>query len=189
MSDKNKKTMTQMLAAIIIALLGFLGTMIAERQSTFKEFSDMTKEIRAITEMKTVAELSALDLRYQLREKITMADVLEGYMDSLPTPAWIKKRRDDGNYEMLLINESYERHYDITKEAYHNKIDSEVWPDEMVIEFKKHDDLVFNTKKSHCMKEYVIIQGVKVRASMCKFLVKMQGEKFGVGGIVMHHFD
>jgi len=50
------------------------------------------------------ANLRILDLEAQVRREVKHSDVLQSYIDNIPSPAWIKRLNGDGVFEMYLIN-------------------------------------------------------------------------------------
>ena len=92
------------------------------------------------------AEISNLqtlrDITHRLnavsQAKLDSEEYMVAFVDSMPLPAWIKDI--EGN--MRFLNNAYEKIYDIKRENYIGKQDSDVWPQDIADDFKRMDDAV-----------------------------------------------
>ena len=98
--------------------------------------------------------LRALTERLDESSKIRLdsADYMAAFVDNLPLPAWIK----DVEGTMRFLNDAYEKVYDIKKEDYIGKKDSDVWPKDVADNFKRLDEVVLRGESVEYSVEKVI---------------------------------
>lgn len=189
MTIEVKPAMNNFLASVLVALLAFFGVV-------FKEFYDDRKGLEARMaeleqrsyeehKLRQAADLLAMDLRYRLQKSVNQLDVIQTYIDSLPLPAWVKKRRDDGQFEMIMINNAYVKRYDVSKFEYVGKTDRQIWGDENAIKFEKIDQLVYDTKRRFCGKTSINDHDKNDVVDFCKFPLIIGTTDYGVGGVVV----
>lgn len=176
------------LVAIVVGCFGFFGVReklngdaLLAAQMQLKTLRD---EITQVERNRSLSEIRAIELGYQIRQKVTEADVIRHYIDSLPFPAWIKKQRDDGQFVMVMINAAYEHKYDIRKARYEGNTDFEVWPHDVAQQYQNNDILVMESRGYHKSVEEVIENGKKLKRVVWKFSLKFNDGTFGVGGII-----
>ncbi len=95
-------------------------------------------------------------LRIQLSKKYEASEILRGYLDAMPHPAWIKianKHNDEVEFVMWHINAQYEDYFDVSAGRYVGRTDYQVWPHQVADQFYKNDRLVLSRMDDHCMYE------------------------------------
>lgn len=188
--DSENKTKFGAVATIAVALFTLIGTvtttLYADRQKLEERIYTLEREVGNLQEKRQAADLLALELKYKLAEEVDKNKVVMEFMDAIPLPMWAKRQRDDGEFEMVMLNEEFEKIYGITKERYIGSTDKDLWPDDIYKVFKEGDNKVLNSKKYLCRKETVVIGGKKVPAHVCKFPFTVDRRKFLVGGITFY---
>ena len=153
--------------------------------STLERMKAQDELISSMQVQITQASIRIIELESEVRKEVQYADVLSAYIDSLPTPAWIKKARPDGVFEMFLINDAYSKAYGISKKRYEGKSDSEVWPKEIAELWTKNDRQVYNSGTSIKTYEYMFELGKQKKISVWKFAIDLSDGQQGVGGLVV----
>lgn len=95
-------------------------------------------------------------LRIQLSKKYEASDILRGYLDAMPHPAWIKianKVGDDVSFVMWHINGQYEDYFDISSGRYVGRTDFQIWPNSVASGFYENDLRVLSRMDDHCVYE------------------------------------
>lgn len=133
------------------------------------------------------SNMRIIELEAEVRKEISHEDVLRAYIDSLPAPAWIKRARNGGEFEMYMINSKYSQRYGISKTRYEGKTDRELgaFAENSVSQWAKNDEKVHLTGGSLRTKEYVYKTGIKKVVTVWKFAIELPNGKQGVGGLVI----
>jgi hypothetical protein len=95
-------------------------------------------------------------LRIQLSKKYEASDILRGYLDAMPHPAWIKiasKVGDDVSFVMWHINGRYEDYFDISSGRYVGRTDFDIWPHDIAKGFYGNDMLTLSKMDDFCVYE------------------------------------
>lgn len=133
------------------------------------------------------SNMRIIELETEIRREVSHDDVLRAYIDSLPTPAWIKRARSNGEFEMYMINNKYSHRYGISKSRYEGKTDRElgVFAVNSISQWAKNDEQVYLSGGSTRINEYVYKTGVKKVVTVWKFAIELPDGKQGVGGLVI----
>ena len=133
------------------------------------------------------SNMRIIELEAEVRKEVSHDDVLRAYIDSLPAPAWIKRARPNGEFEMYMINSKYSHRYGISKQRYEGKTDRElgVFAANSVSQWAKNDEQVYLSGGSMRTKEYVYKTGIKKVVTVWKFAIELPNGKQGVGGLVI----
>ena len=133
------------------------------------------------------SNMRIIELEAEVRKEVSHDDVLRAYFDSLPAPAWIKRARPNGEFEMYMINSKYSHRYGISKQRYEGKTDRElgVFAANSVSQWAKNDEQVYLSGGSMRTKEYVYKTGIKKTVTVWKFAIELPNGKQGVGGLVI----
>lgn len=133
------------------------------------------------------SNMRIIELEAEVRKEISHEEVLRAYIDSLPAPAWIKRARPNGEFEMYMINTKYSHRYGISKSRYEGKTDKElgVFAVNSVSQWAKNDEEIYLSGGSMRIKEYVYKSGIKKVVNVWKFAIELPDGKQGVGGLVI----
>lgn len=156
------------------------ATLVLQYENQQKRMSEMQSQI-------IKSNLRIIELEAEIRREVRHEDVLRSYIDSLPAPAWIKRARPNGEFEMYLINKSYSHKYGISKTIYEGRSDREIglYPENQLSNWEKNDQLVYSTGGSIRTTEMLMDNGVKKEVSVWKFAIELPGGDQGVGGLVV----
>lgn len=103
----------------------------------------------------------------------------EGFLESLPFPAWVK----DTHGRMIFVNQFYADHYKIDRKRYEGAGDQKVWGLETAVEFSRLDNMVNDTRHTQTGWETVADNH---RVFVVKFPVYDGLEYIGPGGMVLY---
>lgn len=95
-------------------------------------------------------------LRIQLSKKYEASDILRGYLDAMPHPAWIKvanKNKDEVEFVMWHINGQYEDFFDISSGRYVGRTDFQIWPPTIANGFYQNDLKALTSMDDFCVYE------------------------------------
>lgn len=150
--------------------------------------------MRMRPQAKALAEQLAAVERYHLA--ITDGDALEDWFLECPFPAWLKRyNRTHDAFLMSAINPAYERQFGIEVEAYvgldDRYADQGPWPDQVGEQYQINDREVFEEGRSRFVVEHAVNPktGKPEQFVICKWPVRISGERMGVGGLIVftHH--
>jgi hypothetical protein len=130
--------------------------------------------------------LQVLDLKIKLKAEYDRKQLLQTFLDSLPFPAWIKTKREDGLFVMEMINDAYVIKYQVTKKAYQGATDYKIHPRHLVKQYEKSDNLVISSNKPVTAHEEVKVNGVIIPLIVWKFSIELDDDRSGVGGIALN---
>ena len=134
------------------------------------------------------SNLRIIELEAEIRREVSHEDVLRSYIDSLPAPAWIKRARSNGEFEMYLINKAYSYKYGISKGIYEGRTDRELglFEEAEIRNWELNDRAIYQSGGSIRTTEMVIDNGVKTQVGVWKFAIELPGGDQGVGGLVVN---
>lgn len=116
--------------------------------------------------------------------------LLQGCLDSLPYPAWIKLLKEDPQgsqrtMRMQFINRSYEEYFGVPRYAYVGREDKDVWGDDLGDSFFKNDMLVLAKMEPMIVMERIrLSDGSMVELPFQKFPLS-DGKYTGVIGFLI----
>lgn len=190
--------------SIWIAFIAFFGTfingyMLFKTSKTQHEFDRIQVIIDHLSEevdkarirdeknLKTIIEqgIQIIDLTSQLQDKTSQAELLEGFIEALPFPAWIKEREKDGLFSIVTINEKFTVFYGLTKRNAVGFNDYDLYPKDLAEEYQRGDQIVFESKKDFRAKTEIPKNGVRVPVEYIKFVIKLPSGFEGIGGMVI----
>ncbi len=90
-----------------------------------------------------------------------------------------------------MINNAYAHKFNISKDRYQGATDREVWGDKIAKGFEISDEKVFKTRGYVLTREFFPHAGLNSKPawhSVWKFSLKLGGDKYGVGGVVVVDF-
>lgn len=155
-------------------------------KTAYEQISKLTKESDSQRKANYECAKEKLELYAKILEKSDDFALLEGLLDSLPFPAWIKRQRDDGEFEMVFINEAYTVEFAITKSEYIGYTDNKVHGKELADEFKKNDLFVLETKRHLKTIEKATSRGIEKEILVYKFMFALPSGEDGIGGVSIH---
>ena len=133
------------------------------------------------------SNLRIIELEAEIRKEVSHESVLRTYIDSLPAPAWIKRSRPNGEFEMYLINKAYSYKYGISKSVYEGKTDRELglFEETQIKNWERNDRAIYKSGGSIRTTEMVIDNGIKTKIGVWKFSIELPDGDHGVGGLVV----
>lgn len=164
-------------------------------QSTLERMRVQDETISNLQAQITKANVRIIDLEAQVRAEANHGEILQSYLDSIPTPAWIKRLNDDGLFEMYMINKKYSEYYGIAKNRYEGKTDYQVWPREIADQWHVNDMHVYYTGGYLRSNESIPIKGTGMDSSetekmtVLKFTIDLPLGEQGVGGMIIENND
>jgi len=169
----------------------FLATVISRLETV--EANNLVLTSQLVTQGIEIVKLREENakLRGELTISVTRTSLFQSFLDSLPFPAWIKRKDKDGVFRMVMINNAYVHKFGKSKARYKNATDEEMWGKEVAQGFVAADEKVFKSKGYLLTKELFPKRGGTSEAtwhSVWKFSVMLGDEKYGVGGIVVVDF-
>ena len=150
------------------------------------ENSKLRKEADDLRKSNIMLNLQVLDLKIKLKAEYDRKQLLQTFLDSLPFPAWIKTKREDGLFVMEMINDAYVLKYQITKKMYQGATDYKVHPKNIVKQYEISDNLVVNSSKSVTAHEEVKVNGTIIPVIVWKFSIELDDGRLGVGGVALN---
>lgn len=185
----------------VIAVIGTLGngymmfqssntSIELERMRTILEYQGNEIEkarARDAKNVKIILEqgMQIMRLTGQLQDKISEVDLLNGFMESLPFPAWIKERGDDGIFRIVTINEQLTVEYGFTKREMIGNSDYELYPLDLAEEYQRGDREVYDSGSAFRSKTEIISRGERVPIEYIKFQMELPSGFQGIGGVVI----
>lgn len=189
--NNNNNNILKTLGVLGSIMVAFFGFWAVQTETCTSQITALQKRVNELEDRsisyfsdKTNLNIDLHKLQFELEKKENRIDIIESYLDKVPTPAWITQKESDGRYRMVFINKAYAERYGISKDKYKNAFDNEVWPHDISSEFKKANDFVTRNKGSLKAVEVVLENGQKVERVFWKFYIKMHDGKDGVGGIL-----
>lgn len=164
-------------------------------QSTLERMRAQDETISNLQAQITKANIRIIDLEAQVRAEVNHGEILQSYLDSVPTPAWIKRLNDDGLFEMYMINKKYSEYYGIAKNRYEGKTDYQVWPREIADAWHANDMRVYYTGGYLRSQEDIPVSGAGTESSetkeatVLKFTISLPLGEQGVGGMIIENND
>ncbi len=135
------------------------------------------------------ANLRIVELEAEIRQNEDRESVLQNYIDSVPFPMWIKVKRDDGKFEMYMINNAYVYQFRVTKREYEGRTDYDFWPHDVAKEFEKNDLKVISSGGFMKAREKVPSKGINGGRSeatwVWKWKIDLPDGMKGVGGFLI----
>lgn len=155
-------------------------TIVMQYENQRKTISEMQGQI-------IKSNLRIIELEAEIRKEVSHEDVLRSYIDSLPAPAWIKRSRPNGEFEMYLMNKAYSYKYGISRGVYEGKTDRELglFKEEQIKNWEMNDKAIYRSGGSIRATEMVIDNGIKTKVGVWKFSIELPGGDHGVGGLVV----
>lgn len=124
-------------------------------------------------------------LQQKLGTQVNELDVIRQYLEDVPVPAWIKIRRLDGTFEMLMLNEEYSITFNKKKSDYEGYTDYAIYPRDLAEKYQAHDQQVYETGQDVHVIETIIINEVRQQGLSIKFRVNLPDGKVGIGGLII----
>lgn len=128
--------------------------------------------------------LEIIKLSAQLQDKTTQAELLDGFIESLPFPAWLKEIDDDGIFRVVTINELFTVTFGLTKAQAIGNSDYDLFSKELAEEYQKTDRIVSDTGSVHRADTVMVKHDQRVAVLYVKFPVYLPSGFKGVGGII-----
>ena len=128
--------------------------------------------------------LEIIKLSAQLQDKTTQAELLDGFIESLPFPAWLKEIDDDGIFRVVTINELFTVTFGLTKAQAIGNSDYDLFSKELAEEYQKTDRIVSDTGSVHRADTVMVKHGQRVAVLYVKFPVYLPSGFKGVGGVI-----
>ena len=190
-SEKKKSILTG--TGIFTVAVAFIAFWSADKKACADHTEQMNdriqlleKESRGFISLKNQSDIFALKLEYELNRKETRLNIIEAYLDALPIPAWIKRQRDDGEFEMIMVNQAYVSAYGKSKALYKGRTDAQVWPENMAKIFKVSDDAIIESKGVLRTIQNISDKDGEKQVVVWKFFIELKSiNSIGVGGIVV----
>lgn len=151
-------------------------------------FKRMDSQEVIITQLRTElvqTQLRLIELEAELNDNVTRAELLQNYLNYLPFPAWIKRQRKDGKFEMVMINEAYTSEYGITATRYVGKTDYDVHSFELAQRYEENDLRVLSTDGPIRTSESVRVNDIEIPIEVFKFAMPISNNEYGVGGVAI----
>lgn len=188
MTEESKgKLKSRAYGATAVAAITFLGTIttaiIEDRQKLEERVYLLEREVGELREKRQASDMMVLEFKHKLLLEVDKNKIIYEFMDSVPIAMWAKEIRDDGEFEMVMLNDKFEEFFGITKERYIGSTDAEIWPEYLAKMFKDGDMKVLKDKKYMCQVEVLILDKKKVPVNVCKFPFAIDRRKFLIGGI------
>ena len=176
------------LVAAYFLLVGTQGQNEASMlESAFKQIERQNAQIIELRQMLVDSQIEIVNLKARLNENLSREQLLTEYLNALPFPAWIKTfNQDDGEFYVLMVNESYTREYGITNSEYKGKTDFDIHPIELASKYKASDMAVMVTGKSDVRRQRVKKKsGGTVDIIAYKFVINISQNEKAIGGVAI----
>ena len=121
----------------------------------------------------------------QLNAALQINTDIQGFIESLPFPAWIKRPEENDVFTMAYINEEYTSAFSITKKEYIGFTDFDVHPTDLALTYIEKDKEVLNYNKDIRDYGYMEVNGVRLQILIVKFPIKLPEGGLGIGGMVI----
>jgi|TARA_R110000764_G_scaffold129742_1_gene217525 PAS domain S-box-containing protein len=128
--------------------------------------------------------LEIVKLSAQLQDKTTQEELLNGFIESLPFPAWLKEIDDNGIFRVVTINELFTVTFGLTKAQAVGSSDYNLFPKELADDYQKSDRIVSDTNSVYRADTLMVKHGKRVAVLYVKFPVYLPSGFKGVGGII-----
>jgi diguanylate cyclase (GGDEF)-like protein/PAS domain S-box-containing protein len=109
----------------------------------------------------------------------------DSFMDNSPAVAYIKDA--DGRY--IYLNEPFERHFDAKKSQWLGKTDDELWPPELAVQQREHDQRVMRHRELVTQEQLTFVAGKPRYWLFFKFPLKDTRGKIHVAGLALEISD
>lgn len=198
MSDAVQIGLRDFVVALVTAIASIAGSYFmfagASRQSDASMVETLSSQYQTL--QKTVFEQQAelISLRIELSRRYEASDVLRGYLDPMPNPAWIKiVKNADSTPEFVLwhINSAYETFFGVTRALYVGRNDFDVWGAEVGKEFYENDMRALLKMGSHCTREEFPSRPLGNKPSggyVCKWVTEVDGQLAIAGQLLTDNF-
>lgn len=186
----------------VIAVIGTLGNgyMLYKTNHTNQELDriniiiayqgDQIEKARAREEkhIKKILEqgMTIMRLTGELQDKTSQADLLNGFIESLPLSAWIKVKGQDGIFRIVTINEQFTVDYAMTKREMVGKSDYELFPLDLAEAYQAGDHKVYDSGESFRDELDMIVRGERIPSPYIKFPITLPSGFEGIGGMIIN---
>lgn len=121
-----------------------------------------------------------------LAVNIQESEVVRQWIDNMPYSSWAKKRRPDGDLEIIAINQRFTANYGLTKNEAIGKTDYELHPYELAAQYVADDEEVIRTGKPKLsIVPYEKTNGEVVQMRHIKWRLVWVDGSYGVAGMVI----
>jgi hypothetical protein len=150
-----------------------------------------SKEIVELRGLLLDAQIKIINLETRVRSNVDETVLMSEFLDSLPFPAWIKRfRKEDGLFEMTLINQHYTADFGYTENEYIGKTDFDIHSDELASLYLSDDLMVLSTEKMRVIEQIMVTKnGVPKKIFVYKFIIRLPDGELAVGGVAIDKKD
>jgi hypothetical protein len=134
-----KKWYIPVLIGIISSLVSVIGTLFATQSSNLREQANMVPTL-----LNEIGVLQREVVTLKSSKNITQ-DTITAFFEHLPFPAWLKIADVDGNFKMDTINNAYQDEWGVSDLQYKNKMDVEIWGEEVAEAYGEADKYVLDS--------------------------------------------
>jgi PAS domain-containing protein len=110
---------------------------------------------------------------------------IQGFIESLPFPAWIKRPEEDGIFRMAYINDEYTSAFGITKKEYIGFTDFDLHSEDVATTYVARDAEVISSNRDLKEYGYIEVKGVRLQILIVLFPIKLPDGDSGIGGMVI----
>ena len=155
-------------------------------QSTIERMNAQDRLISELRISQTISDLRIIELEAEIRQSGNHSSVLRAYINGLDSPAWIKRRGEDGSFSMYITNDAYSSAYGKSRYVYEGHKDSDNWPETISSVWRSNDLLAYRTGKAIRVLEQVPgPDGKLTEVDVWKFPIDLPDGTQGVAGIVI----
>lgn len=168
----------------------FIASQIQVNKDLLNEIRELKIENNELQVRLFKTQIEMVDLRAQLKDTVNHSEVLQGYLEAMPIPAWIKIQREDGQFEMVFINEHYTSAYGTTKKEYIGATDFDIHPHDLALAYRASDLAVVESGRDVRVDEFVELDdGQRYPIIVIKFTLIMPDGTLGIGGMVVRQSE
>ena len=199
MSENLEVGLRDLFVAVVTAMATILGSYFVFAGSAKQSDVDMVETLATQYKelQKTLFEQQSelISLRIELSRRYEASNVLKGYLDPMPNPAWIKVVRDADSatptFVLWHINSAYEGFFGVTKALYVGRTDFDIWPNDIALAFYENDLKSLLKMGSHCIREEFPQSPNSKKllgGYVCKWVTEVDGQLAVAGQLLMDSF-
>ena len=198
MSESARIGIRDFFVALITAIASIAGSYFmfagASKHSDATMVDTLAKQYQELQKNLFEQQAELISLRIELSRRYEASDVLRGYLDPMPNPAWIKIVKDaDSTPEFVVwhINSAYESFFGVTRALYVGRNDFDIWGSEVGRGFYENDMRALLKMGSHCTREEFPSrpQGTDSAGGyVCKWVTEVDGQLAIAGQLLTDTF-
>lgn len=167
-------------------LQAFMAAQLEVNNQQSKDIERLKKEADRWRAQFIQISLENMELTAQLRQKINERQIVTRWVEDLPYAAWAKKRNEEGQLEIININERFTSEFGLTKQKAIGFTDFELFDKKLATIYARDDEKVIATGVPlETTVDFAMPNGEVVKMKHVKYRIEFADGEYGVGGIVV----